>query len=220
MPLLGSESDTSHLYSTKPGARRLLRDAGVSIPPYEADIFSQDQLYERLALLIANNPLISRWMFKLPEQVKGRGFGKICLLFKITILLAGYYYAAYCDVTQYLPCYNWVLKEAKRYGSKWSKYWAQEKALKTITSYLPDILAGHTQIVDTLLYLQWEDFLQHFLQVGGLIEGVPPSDSITPISVDILINPTGQVKVLCSLDQVATIIDRYVTSHVISYFVS
>lgn len=73
--MLGSEPDVSHLYTTKAGARRLLRNAEVSIPPYEADIFSQDQLFERLAFLIANNPLVLRWMFKLPEQVKGRGFG-------------------------------------------------------------------------------------------------------------------------------------------------
>ena len=76
VPLLGSEPDTSHLYSTKPGARRLFKSAGVSLPPHEADIFSQEQMYKSLATLIANNLLINCWIFKLPEQVKGRGFGE------------------------------------------------------------------------------------------------------------------------------------------------
>lgn len=106
-------------------------------------------------------------------------------------------------MAQYLPCYDWVVKEANRYGSKWTKRWAQEKAITTITSYLAGILAEHAQAADTALYPQWEDFLRDFLQMGGIIEAVPPSDSITPIAVDILIEPTGQVKVLCTLDQVS-----------------
>jgi hypothetical protein len=75
VPLLGSEPGISHLYTTKAGARHLFTDAGVAIPPYEADIFSKGQLLERLAFLIANNPQILRWVFKLPEQTGGRGFG-------------------------------------------------------------------------------------------------------------------------------------------------
>lgn len=78
--MLGSEPDIAHLYATKAGARRLLAEAGVSIPPYKADIYSQDQLFQTLAFLIANNPQVSRWIFKLPEQIKGRGFGKSFLL--------------------------------------------------------------------------------------------------------------------------------------------
>lgn len=103
---------------------------------------------------------------------------------------------------QHLPCYEWVVKEAKRYGSKWKKYWAQEQALKKISSYLPDLLTKHACVVDIALYPRWRDFLEQFLQLGGLIEGAPPSDSVTPIAVDLLIEPTGDVKLLCTLDQV------------------
>lgn len=109
---------------------------------------------------------------------------------------------AYCDVIQYLPCYEWVVKEAKRYGPKWSKCWAQETALKKIASCLSEILSEHAYVVDTTLYPQWMDFLKHFLQVGGLIEAAPPSDSVTPLAVDLLIEPTGRVEVLCTHDQV------------------
>lgn len=94
------------------------------------------------------------------------------------------------------------MKEAKRYGSKWTKPWAQEQAITTIASYLPTLLTEHAHVADTP---QWEAFLVTFLQMGGIIEGVPPSDSITPVAVDILIEPTGQVKVLCSLDQVSPV---------------
>lgn len=79
--MLGSEPDISTLYSTKAGARRLFESAGMTTPPYKVDIFSEEQLFKSLALLVVNNPLISRWIFKLPEQVQGRGFGEyICCM--------------------------------------------------------------------------------------------------------------------------------------------
>lgn len=109
---------------------------------------------------------------------------------------------AHCDISQYLPCYDWVVKEARRYGSQWTRRWAQEQAITTITSYLPDTLAKHACVADTALYPRWKDFLKDFLQRGGMIEGIPPSDSITPVAVDLLIDPTGHVQVLCTWDQV------------------
>lgn len=108
-------------------------------------------------------------------------------------------------MSQHLPCYDWVVKEASRYNSQWTKCWAQEQAITTITSYLPDTLTKHAVVADTVLYPQWKDFLTDFLQRGGLIEGIPPSDSITPVAVDVLIDPTGQTKVLCTQDQVSIV---------------
>ena len=100
LPLLGPEPELCQLYSTKSGARRIFRDAQVSvitspsdciysnvimslswtlqvaIPPSEGDIFSEEQLVERLASLVTAHPLIPRWLFKLPEHICGRGFGE------------------------------------------------------------------------------------------------------------------------------------------------
>ena len=103
---------------------------------------------------------------------------------------------------EHLPCYAWVVKEAKRYGSKWTKCWAQEQALKKISSHLPDILSEHTEISDATLYPTWGKFLEAFLEAGGLIEASPPSDSLTPLAVDISIQPTDQVTLHCTLDQI------------------
>ena len=102
----------------------------------------------------------------------------------------------------HLPCYQHVLKEAHRYGSKWSKPWAQEQALQLVSSQLPALLHAHTHVVSHTLYPTWTQFLQHFIQEGGLIEATPPSDSSTALTVDLVIEPTGDVKVLTTADQV------------------
>ncbi len=46
------------------------------MPPSEGDIFSEEQLVDRLASLVTGHPLVPRWLFKLPEHVQGKGFGR------------------------------------------------------------------------------------------------------------------------------------------------
>lgn len=49
---------------------------------------------------------MKRWLFKLDDCYDGRGIG-------------------YCDIAEHLECYQWALKESRRYGEKWNKKWAQ-----------------------------------------------------------------------------------------------
>ena len=64
------------------------------------------QLHECLAQLVTEHLNVKRWLFKLDNEFDGRGI-------------------AYCDVTDHLKCFRWAQKEAKRYGDKWNKKWAQ-----------------------------------------------------------------------------------------------
>ena len=105
-------------------------------------------------------------------------------------------------MTDHLHCHQWLLRECERYGKKWKKKWAQEHALKRIVAELPSILSSHARPVDRDLFPTWNDFLERFLNQGGLIEGVPPSDSVTALSVDMLIEPTGDICILTTQDQV------------------
>lgn len=82
LPLLASEPDVSQLYSSKSGAKKIFLDAGVGVPPSAGDIFSEDQLLESLSHLVAAQPLISRWIFKLQDHISGRGFGEYCWIWK------------------------------------------------------------------------------------------------------------------------------------------
>ncbi|XP_048255584.1 IQ domain-containing protein H-like isoform X2 [Haliotis rufescens] len=183
VPILSPEPDVAHLYSTKSGSKRIFNSAGVDVPPGEYDIYSLGQLHECLAQLVTENLTVKRWLFKLDDEFDGRGI-------------------AYCDIAGYLKCHNWALKESHRYGEKWSKKWAQEAAYIKIHAEIPDVLSEHGTPINTDIYKTWDTFLEAFLSQGGVIEACPPSESITCVTVDMMIEPSGVINILTCGDQI------------------
>ncbi|XP_059161513.1 IQ domain-containing protein H-like isoform X2 [Physella acuta] len=183
VPILCPEPDVAHLYSTKSGCKRILASSNIDIPPAEYDVYSLGQLHECLAQLVTENLGVQRWLFKLDDEFDGRGI-------------------AYCDVAQYLRCYKWARKEEQRYGEKWSKKWAQESAYIKIHAEIPDILSSYAQPVNTKVFPDWDAYLKAFLAKGGIIEACPPSENITTLTADLLIEPSGLVNILTCGDQV------------------
>ncbi|KAK3096782.1 hypothetical protein FSP39_003245 [Pinctada imbricata] len=183
VPILAPEPEVAHLYSTKSGCKRIFASAKVDVPPSEYDIYTLGQLHECLAQVVTENLTVKRWLFKLDDEYDCRGI-------------------AYCDIGEHLECYQWALKEMRRYGDKWSKKWAQEPVFIKIHAEIPDLLSKYARPIHTDLYESWDKFLDAFLGQGGVIEATPPSDSITTLTVDMLIEPTGKANVMCVGDQI------------------
>ncbi|KAI8480076.1 hypothetical protein Bbelb_421660, partial [Branchiostoma belcheri] len=183
VPILGSEPEVGHLYTTKSGSKRIFASAKVDTPPGEYDIYSLQQLHESLALLVTENLNVRRWLFKLDDEYMGRGI-------------------AYCNVVEHLNCYKWAIKEQHRYGEKWSKKWAHEPALIKIQAEIPDILDQFGVPANRKRFPTWDKFLEAFLSQGGIIEACPPSESVTTLSADMVIEPTGKIRMVANGDQI------------------
>ncbi|XP_036068252.1 IQ motif-containing protein H [Oryzias melastigma] len=183
VPILGPEPAVSRLCNSKSEGRRIFAAAEVDVPPGQGDVYSLSQLHEVLAKLIVQNIPVRRWLFKMNSHY-GRSDG-----------------TAYCDV-YHLSCFTWALQQYELYSPDlWKSESIQESVMSKLLDEIPHWLAHHAQPARSSCYPSWTCFLKTFLRQGGTVEAHPPSESITFLTVDLLLEPGGGVSVLSCGDQ-------------------
>ncbi|PWA30501.1 hypothetical protein CCH79_00015298 [Gambusia affinis] len=198
VPILGPEPAVSQLHGTKSGGRRIFSEAGLEVPPGQGDVYALNQLYETLAELITQNIHIQRWLFKINVQRRGRD-------------------TAFCDVC-HLRCYSWALQRYQYFGPDlYHSKWVQEFVMQKYLEEIPEWLIYYTQLAKCSRFQSWSEFMKFFLRQGGVVEAYPPSENVTHMTVDMLLEPSGEVTLLswgdqlhgyCHLDIVGAIIPK------------
>ncbi|CAB1426053.1 unnamed protein product [Pleuronectes platessa] len=173
VPILGPEPAIAQLYSTKSGGRRIFKGAEVDVPPGQGDIYTLNKLHEALAEIMTQNLGVQRWLFKVDSEHSGRG-------------------TAYCDVC-HLSCSSWALQEYRRHSVELrNTKWIQESVLLRYSDEIPEWLTRYARPAKASRYPNWACFLKTFLRQGGVVEAYPPSDSVTCLTVDLLLEPGGE----------------------------
>lgn len=108
------------------------------------DIYNTKDFYEQLTKLIASNLYINSWIFKIDDEFNGRGHASI-------------------DVFQIKT----ITELRKR------RVEMTEGIVKKLKEVMIKTVPNKVSIAQKSLYRTWEDFLQRFCKVGGVIEATP-----------------------------------------------
>lgn len=77
VPILCGEPDKTNLYSTKSGAKRIFQSADVPTPISAYDIYDKNEFYMSLSRLVAHNLFVNTWLFKIDDEINGRGHASV-----------------------------------------------------------------------------------------------------------------------------------------------
>jgi hypothetical protein len=184
IPILSAHPEISQALSTKSGSKRIFSAASVNVPPGANDLFEIEDTIRSLARLIAMNVDIPRWIFKIENEFGGRG-------------------TAYYDVS-HLSIISELRRERDILVSKDEQYWrsidVQESVKERILYVLGPSLRKNLVIALPECYRGWEAYMRAFSKVGGLIEAAP-SDVRGNSSVQMLIEPSGSIKCVCTFEE-------------------
>ena len=176
LPLMGPEPSICRALGSKLGAKQIFEEAQVNMPTGVTAGRSEPEFFQRFAQMIVSNHNIPRWIMKVDDEFNGRGH-------------------AHFDVT-FLRTHRKLVRDVPET--------MEEAELARVTSdmcaELQAIISKRVQITTKSLFRNWREFLGALVTRGGVIEACPARVSGSP-SANIWIQPSGEVSLLCTHDQ-------------------
>ena len=139
------EPETTSVFCTKSGAKRIFQQCDIPIPVSAYDIYDRAEFESALARLIANNLDVNVWIFKVDDEFGARGHASL-------------------DVEQVR-----TIVELKK-----KKVEMTEAVIQRLQEVLSKILSKKVKLAQPTLYRNWEHYMEDFCRSGGVIEAAPP----------------------------------------------
>ncbi len=176
VPILSGEPEKIAMFQTKSGAKRIFQAADVPTPISAYDIYDKNEFLNSLARLVAHNLFVNTWIFKIDDEFNGRGHATLAV-----------------------DSIKTILELRKR------KIEMTEAIIEKIQEVISKVLPKKAKIASLGLYRSWEEYLDHFCRVGGVIEGAPmcPPNTLASPSIAFFIEPDGNIELIGSFDKFA-----------------
>ena len=178
IPILMGDLFQNETVFTKSGAKLIFEACELNIPVSAWDIKSEFEFYASLSHLIVCYPNYNIWVFKIDNEVNGRGIAYIQL----------------DRIQSYLE-----LKKSK------DKYEDKKKYEFDLSECLKKSIPKKIKIICNNLYKSWDEYFKYYIENRGIIEACPtfnPNNIIGSPAVPIFIAPDGNIEVLPSYDKI------------------
>lgn len=180
VPCLGPDPKVADLYGTKSGAKAIFEAADVATAPgVRSDLFSPVAVYRALSKTIAANFDYPRWIFKIDDEVSGRGH-------------------AFLDVAS-LKSYATLGEEKATNANIWNHPSVLDAVNRQLYEDLVVTLPESVQFAHPRLFKTWHQYESAFTRIGGVIEACPPVITGSPY-VNLDIDPSGRVSIVSTHD--------------------
>jgi len=129
-----------------------------------------------LSRLVAHNLFVNTWIFKIDDEVNGRGHASINVETMKTIV-----------------------ELRKR------KIEMTDAVIEKIQEVLTKLLPKKVKIAQPTLFRNFDEYMDHFCRVGGVIEAAPmcPPNTLASPSIAFFVEPDGNVELIGSFDKFA-----------------
>ncbi|KAL4447016.1 hypothetical protein ABPG74_013868 [Tetrahymena malaccensis] len=175
IPIFCGNYDIVNNLCKKSQAKQLFEECKFPTAPGAENIFDEEDLINKLTILIAKYSNVNTWVFKIDGEFKGRGIAFFSL--------------------ESIRVLSDIRKQKKE---------IDESQVSKIREIVSSLLPSKTLIAIPTLFQNYQEFLYYFLEHKGIIEASPlcSQEEVASPSVFFRLDPDGQTHVLASYDKI------------------